>query len=135
MPRKKESLMQLVVGQFQRRSSRLAEKQQQQQQEQQPSSPMHQEQEEQQSLPLEESHSSGASVSHVANWANESSLGVYDLKASVALKSGLLLPKSGTACPEGISPEPEAVTDISGLWGLLPEEVRHGGESILMRDS
>ena len=115
--------MQVVMGQFQRRSTRLAEKQHQQQtQEPQPSSPEQQDQEPQ-PVPLEETHS-GASVSHISNWANDSGVGVFDLKASVALKSGLLLPKSGVACPDGTSPEPESVTDISGLWGLLPEEVR-----------
>lgn len=64
-----------------------------------------------------------SSAGHTAvTWSGEASSALD--KASVALKSGLLLPKSGAVCSSALNSEPANVVDISGLWGLLPEEVR-----------
>ncbi len=73
---------------------------------------------------------SSRGVSDFANWTDSSVVFQDKPSGGVALKSASLREAGPlfACCPEGLScslPEPPCSVDISGLYGLLPEEVRH----------
>ncbi|GAX74772.1 hypothetical protein CEUSTIGMA_g2219.t1 [Chlamydomonas eustigma] len=66
--------------------------------------------------------SSNGSVNHDSQWVDSS----FVDKQSVALKPGLHCQTSGHLGQEGISATETRSAHISGLWGLLPDEIIEG---------